>query len=122
MTTGEIISLCGLLISAAVFVTGAVVFFKNLGKDAADKGGKTAKIESKIDYIKIQTELINAKSNAIAEKLDDQNGRLIVVEQKVEAARLPELSERVARMDEGLKDARRRIEENESARARKEEV
>ena len=44
------------------------------------------------------------------------------MEQKVEAARLPELSERVARMDEGLKDARRRIEEYESARARKEEV
>lgn len=88
MDTGEIISLAALIVSAAVGVTGVIVFFRNLGKDAADQGGARAKIESKIDFIKIQTELISAKSNAISEKLDDQNARLIVVEQKVEAAEL----------------------------------
>ncbi len=111
MTTGEIVSLIGLAISAAAFVTGSVVFFKNMGRDAADRGGRNAKLESKLDFIKIQTELISAKSNAISEKLDDQNGRLIVVEQKVEAANLPALSEKVARMDESLKNARSQLEE-----------
>ena len=58
MTTGEIVSLIGLAISAAAFVTGSVVFFKNMGRDAADRGGRNAKLESKLDFIKIQTELI----------------------------------------------------------------
>ncbi len=111
MTTGDIISLVGLTISAAVFVTGSVVFFKNMGKDAADKGGRSAKLESKLDYIKIQTELISAKSNAISEKLDDQNRRLIVAEQKIAAANLPMLTEKVARMDESLKNVQKQLDE-----------
>ncbi|PWM75257.1 MAG: hypothetical protein DBX59_02175 [Bacillota bacterium] len=111
MTAGEILSLVGLAISAAAFVTGSIVFFKNMGKDAADRGGRNAKLESKLDFIKIQTELINAKSNAIAEKLDDQNGRLIVAEQKIAAANLPALTEKVARMDESLSNTRKQLDE-----------
>ena len=76
MTTGEIVSLIGLAISAAAFVTGSVVFFKNMGRDAADRGGRNAKLESKLDFIKIQTELISAKSNAISEKLEVINHQL----------------------------------------------
>lgn len=121
MDTGEIISLAALIVSAAVGVTGVIVFFRNLGKDAADQGGERAKIESKIDFIKIQTELISAKSNAISEKLDDQNARLIVVEQKVEAAELCRLPEKLARLEEGLKSAHRRIGELAEARGQKDD-
>ncbi len=111
MNTGEIISLIGLIASATVCVTGTIVFFKNAGKDAAERGGKNAEILSKIDFIKVQTELISAKSNAISEKLDDQNARLIVVEQKAESAGLPDLPAKIARIEESLKSAHRRIGE-----------
>lgn len=84
-------------------------------------GRARAKIESKIDFIKIQTELISAKSNAISEKLDDQNARLIVVEQKVEAAELCRLPEKLARLEEGLKSAHRRIGELAEARGQKDD-
>lgn len=40
MDTGEIISLAALIVSAAVGVTGLIVFFRNLGKDAADQGAR----------------------------------------------------------------------------------
>lgn len=111
MKTGEILSLISLIVSVCVFVTGTVVFIRNIGKDKADEGERTAKIESKLDFIKIQTELINAQYTSISGKLDSHGDRLIAVEQIVAAARLSEIPAQLARMDESIKIAHKRIGE-----------
>ena len=113
MKTNEIISVIGLCFSGVLFITSIIVFFKNTAKDKVVQGEKSAKIESKIDYIKIQTELITAQSKEISRKLDSQNDRLIVVEQTVKDARLSEIPSTIARLEESVKSAHKRIDEIE---------
>lgn len=113
MKIGEIISLISLIVSVGVFITGLIVFVKDVGKGKVDDGERTAKMESKLDFIKIQTELINAQNKSISSKLDSQNDRLIVVEQIIASSNLSELPMKIARIDESLKSAHKRISEIE---------
>ncbi len=114
MTVTNIISLVSLLVSIGVFATGTAVYFKDAGKERDGKSRKTARLESTLDYIKIQTELINAQNKAISGKLDSQNDRLIIAEQAISSARLTEIPEKLARLDEGLKSAHKRLSEIEN--------
>lgn len=114
MNTNEIISIIGLCFSGILFVTSLIMFFKNTAKDKVGEGEKTAKIESKIDYIKIQTELITAQSKQISAKIDSQNDRLIVVEQTVKDANISQIPTTLARLDESIKSAHKRIDELET--------
>lgn len=113
MSITNVISIIGLFVSTGVFVTGLIVYFKDAGKERDGKSQRNAKLESTLDYIKIQTELINAQNKAISGKLDSQNDRLIIAEQAIASAKLTEIPERIARLDEGLKSANKRISEIE---------
>lgn len=109
MATNEIIALIGVIFSAIALVITVSVFFGNAFKDKEGAGNKSAKIESKIDFIKIQTELINAQNKEISSKLDSQNDRLIVVEQTVETAKIKEIPVEIARIEETLKTTEVRL-------------
>lgn len=111
MKTSEIISLISLCFSGILFVTTLIAFSKSITKERVDEGEKTAKIEGKIDYIKIQTELITLQSKEISKKLDSQNDRLIVVEQTVQNAHINEIPTSIARLEESVKSAHKRIGE-----------
>ncbi len=114
MSTNEIVSLIGVIFSAVALMVTLTVFFNNAFKDKFGEGGKSAKIESKIDFIKIQTELINAQNKEISSKLDSQNDRLIVVEQTVETAKIKDLPATIARIEETLKSNDGRITDIET--------
>ena len=109
MATKEIIALVGVIFSAVALIITVSVFFGNTFKDKFGAGSKEAKIESKIDFIKIQTELINAQNKEISSKLDSQNDRLIVVEQTVETAKIKEIPVELARIEETLKTTETRL-------------
>ncbi len=111
MKTSEIISLISLCFSGILFITTIIAFSKNVTKERVDEGEKSAKIEGKIDYIKIQTELITVQSKEISKKLDSQNDRLIVVEQTVQNAHINEIPTSIARLEESVKSAHKRIGE-----------
>lgn len=114
MNITNIISFVSLLTSVGVFITGVAVYFKDVGKERDGKSQKNANLLSTLDYIKIQTELINAQNKVISGKLDSQNDRLIVAEQAISSAHLTEVPEKLARLDEGLKSAHKRLNEIES--------
>lgn len=113
MNVANTISLISLVVSAGVFITGVVVCFKDVGKERDGKNQRNAKLESTLEYIKIQTELINAQNKSISGKLDSQNDRLIIAEQAISSTHLTEIPEKLARLDEGLKSAHKRIGEIE---------
>jgi len=110
MTVGSIIAIIASALSICVAVTTLIVFFSNRKAKAKSEGIDEGKMAASLDVIKLQNESLLQGNHAIQAKLDDQNTRLIKIEQTVADAHVSDMPKQIAAIETSLKSAHKRLD------------
>lgn len=111
MKTSEIISLISLILALILFVFTMIFNFKKIKSENKEDGAKESSINNKIENLITINNTMSTQMSLILDKLNNQNVRIIVLEQLVENTNLAEIPARIAQLESSVKSAHHRIDE-----------
>lgn len=110
----EVVTLIGSILACIISVTTLISWRNKQKAETRAEGANEAKTQASLDTIKLQNENLLTGNRSIQEKLDNQNERLVRLEQTVTDAHLSEMPKKIAKIEESVKSAHKRIDGLES--------
>lgn len=114
MKASEIISLLSFIIALILFVFTMIFNFKKMKSENKEDGAKESSINNKIENLITINNTMSTQMSLILDKLNNQNVRIIVLEQLIENTNLAEIPARIAQLESSVKSAHHRIDELKS--------
>lgn len=111
MKLTEIICILSFIITLILFVFTVMFNFKKIRDEQKEEGAKESSINNKIENLITINNTMSTQMSLILDKLNNQNVRLIVLEQLVENTNLAEIPTRIAQVESSVKSAHHRIDE-----------
>lgn len=111
MKVTEIICILSFIITLILFLFTVMFNVKKIRDENKKEGAKESSINNKIENLITINNTMSTQMSLILDKLNNQNVRLIVLEQLVENTNLAEIPSRIAQVESSVKSAHHRIDE-----------
>ncbi len=112
----DIITIISFIITCILFIFTMLFNFKKIKREEKEEASKESSINYKIENLITINNTMSTQMCLILDKLNNQNVRLIVLEQLVENTKLSEIPARIAQIESSVKSAHHRINEINSER------